>query len=235
MPRSDASKAATGVAGERRDDASALGRRDDRVAMGHPDGLLRRRVVEEPRLFDAHLRPPELGDAGAVDAAAELERHQLRAVTDAERRDPELEQRRIDPRRVVGVDRRRPAAEDERVRVARAHGLGRDRVTDELRVDAALADAPRDQLRVLPAEVDDENRPVLRAGNCRTCASSAAIVRRLFRDRHVVRVRLAQPRRRDADEARPLHLLDRRGAAVAHRLAQRRRRAGGRPGRAAPL
>jgi hypothetical protein len=27
----------------------------------------------------------------------------------------------------------------------------------ELRVDAALADAPRDQLRVLPAEVDDED------------------------------------------------------------------------------
>ena len=163
-PRSADSNAATGVAGDARDDARALGRLDDRVAVGHPDGLLRRRVVEEPRLLDAHLGAPELGDAGAVDAAAELERHQLRAVTDAERRDPELEQRRIDPRRVVGVDRRRPAAQDERVRVARAHRLGRDRVADELGVDAALAHAPRDQLRVLPAEVDNENRPVLRAG-----------------------------------------------------------------------
>ena len=76
----------------------------------------------------------------------------------------ELEQRRIDARRVVGVDGRRPAAQDERVRIAGAHRLGRDRVADELGVDAALAHAPRDQLRVLPAEVDDENRPILLAG-----------------------------------------------------------------------
>jgi hypothetical protein len=32
---------------------------------------------------------------------------------------------------------------------------------DELGVDAALADAPRDQLRVLPAEIDDEDRTLL--------------------------------------------------------------------------
>src|SRR3954471_4868422 len=47
---------------------------------------------------------------------------------------------------------------------------------------------------------------------------SAAIVRRLFRDRHVVRVRLAQAGAGDADELRVLHLRDRRGPAVAHRL-----------------
>jgi hypothetical protein len=34
-------------------------------------------------------------------------------------------------------------------------------VADELGVDAALADAARDQLRVLPPEVEDEDRPVL--------------------------------------------------------------------------
>ena len=144
-----------------RHDARALGSRDDRVAVRHPDRLLGRRVGEQPRLGHLHRRPPELGDAGAVDAAAELERHQLRAVTDAERRDAELEQRGIDARRVVGVDRRRPAAQDERVRVAGAHRLGRDRVADELGVDAALAHAPRDQLRVLPTEVENEDGPVL--------------------------------------------------------------------------
>src|SRR3954471_19279099 len=57
-------------------------------------------------------------------------------------------------------------------------------------------------------------------GNWTTFDGSAAIVRRLFRDRHVVRVRLAQPRRGDAHEARLAHLGDRRGAAVPHRLAQ---------------
>src|SRR3954467_6856285 len=52
-----------------------------------------------------------------------------------------------------------------------------------------------------------------------TTAGSAPIVRRLLRDRHVVRVALAQPGGGDADEARGLHLLDRGRPAVAHRLA----------------
>src|SRR6476646_4260477 len=55
-----------------------------------------------------------------------------------------------------------------------------------------------------------------RSGSGRT---SAAIVRCLLRDRHVVRMALAQPRGSDADELRSLHLLDRRRPAVAHRLA----------------
>src|SRR5712691_3913746 len=57
-------------------------------------------------------------------------------------------------------------------------------------------------------------------GNWTTRDGSAAIVRRLFRDRHVVRMRLAQPCARDAHEPRSFHLLDRGGAAVAHRLAE---------------
>jgi hypothetical protein len=32
---------------------------------------------------------------------------------------------------------------------------------DELRVDTTLPDAARDQLRVLPAEVDDQDRAIL--------------------------------------------------------------------------
>jgi hypothetical protein len=35
-------------------------------------------------------------------------------------------------------------------------------VADQLRVDPALAHAPGDQLRVLAAEVEDEDRPVIR-------------------------------------------------------------------------
>src|SRR5205085_11937406 len=55
-------------------------------------------------------------------------------------------------------------------------------------------------------------------GSWTTFDGSAAIVRRLFRDRHVVGMRLAQACGGDADEAGLLHLLDRRCAAVAHRL-----------------
>src|SRR5436305_13118980 len=57
-------------------------------------------------------------------------------------------------------------------------------------------------------------------GNGTTFDGSAAIVRRLFRDRHVVRMGLAKPRYGDADEPRVLHLVDRRRTAIAHRLAQ---------------
>src|ERR671936_409391 len=49
---------------------------------------------------------------------------------------------------------------------------------------------------------------------------SAAIVRGLLRDRHVVRMALEQSGRGNADELGALHLLDRRRAAVAHRLAK---------------
>src|SRR5437763_16157423 len=51
-------------------------------------------------------------------------------------------------------------------------------------------------------------------------SSGAAVIRRVLRDRDVVRVRLAQPRARDPHEARGLHRLDRRRAAVAHGLAE---------------
>src|SRR5215472_1974378 len=58
------------------------------------------------------------------------------------------------------------------------------------------------------------------AGNWTTFDGSAAIVRRLFRVRDVVWVRLAQPRPGDANERRGLHLVDRRRAAVAHCLSE---------------
>jgi len=50
------------------------------------------------------------------------------------------------------------------VRPAGAHGRRRDGVRDELGVDARLPDAARDQLRVLAAEVDDEDGALLRGG-----------------------------------------------------------------------
>src|SRR3954452_13440894 len=55
-----------------------------------------------------------------------------------------------------------------------------------------------------------------RSGSGRT---SAAIVRRLFRDRHVMGMALAEARRRDPHELRVLHLDDRRRPAVTHCLA----------------
>ena len=107
-----------------------------------------------------------LGDVVRLDGAAEVARHQLHPVTDAERRDAELERCRIEFGRPVGVDRGGAAGEDQRERVARRDLGRREPVADELRVDARLAHAAGDQLAVLAAEVEDEDRPLLRAAAC---------------------------------------------------------------------
>ena len=144
----------------RSDDACARGWRGHRVAVAHPADLLGREIREELAALDGELRLAELGDAGPLDPAAELLRHDLHAVTDAQRRDPEREDARIHLRRAVCVDRGGAARENERQRIAPAHLARADRMRHELRVDAALADSPRDQLRVLAAAVQNEHRPL---------------------------------------------------------------------------
>ena len=117
QPRARSSKAAIGVEGELA--VTSRPRRWSRhgVAMAHPHGLLGREVVEELGVARLELGLAELGGSRALDGAAEVARHELHAVTDAERRDPEREDLRVELRRAVGVDRRRAAGEDQRRRV----------------------------------------------------------------------------------------------------------------------
>ena len=65
---------------------------------------------------------PNSETSGAVDGAAEIARHELHPVADAERRDAEHKDRRVDLGRAVRVHRCRPAGEDERggIRAARS-------------------------------------------------------------------------------------------------------------------
>ena len=165
--------------------------------MAHPHGLLGREVVEELGLVGLELRLAELRRARALDGAAEVARHELHAVADAERRDAEREDLRVELRRALGVHGRRAAGEDERRRVSRGQLRSRQPVTDELRVHARLADTARDELAVLPAEVDDEHGTLLRRGLGRRkrddLRPSAPVVRSVLRDRHAVRMALLQP------------------------------------------
>ena len=170
----------------RSDDACARRRCDDRVSMAHPADLLAGLVAEELAGLTDHLElgTPELGRVGAGDFAAELLRHELHAVADAEHRQPELEQPRIDARGVVGVHRRGPAGEDDGSSLAADRLCRRDRTRHELRVHAALAHSPGDQLSVLATEVEYEHGPgrrlALRRG--RSCLSLGRVQRDL---RHV--------------------------------------------------
>jgi hypothetical protein len=161
----DAVERALGVL-ERRD-RGRLGRRrhgrsrrrgGDRVAVAHPDDLVRLEVAEQhARGLELHLRLAELRDLVRLDRPAELTGHQLHPVADAQRRHPELEDRGVGQRRTVRVDRGGPAREDERERLTRADLVGAEPVRDELGVDARLAHSARDQLAVLPSEVEHQH------------------------------------------------------------------------------
>ncbi len=147
----------------RRGHACSGRRGRDRVAVAHPHELLPRQVVEQgPGLVERDLRLAELRHVVRLHRAAEFESHELHPVADAERGDAELEDLRVGMGRALRVDGGGSAGEHERDRVERAQLLGREAVRHELRVDARLAHAARDQLAVLAAEVQHEHRPLLR-------------------------------------------------------------------------
>ena len=95
-------------------------RLEDRVAVRHPAASARAagRPAAGPCSRTVSSRAAELADLGALDLAAERQREQLHAVTDAQHRDAELEQLRVELRRAVGVHRRRAAGEDQPLRLA---------------------------------------------------------------------------------------------------------------------
>ncbi len=141
-----------------------LRRKRDRVAVAHPGGLFRRLAVEEGALAvgrsarDAHGGRAVLAAPGLGDLAAEGGGHDLEAVADAEHRHAELEDALVELRCAVVVDARRASGEHDARRVLGGHLGRRHCVRHDLGVDVRLANAAGDQLCVLRAEVDDEDR-----------------------------------------------------------------------------
>src|SRR5581483_4074177 len=93
-----------------------------------------------------------------ADFAAELGGDELAAVADAEDRHARGVDRRVDGRRALDVDRGRAAGEDDPLRLAGQHLRHRHVAGDDLGVDVGLPHPAGDQLGVLRAEVDDEDR-----------------------------------------------------------------------------
>ena len=94
---------------------------------------------------------------GRLDLAAELRGERLHAVADAEDGRTGGQQRVADLRRARLAYRLGAAREDDALRRERRDLLGGRVERQDLAVDADFAHAPRDQLRVLATEVDDEN------------------------------------------------------------------------------
>src|ERR671937_2110896 len=99
--------------------------------MAHPTDLVGGQPAEEIRFLRADLPAAELGDARALDTAAEFLRHQVHSVTDAQHGDAEVEDSRVDRGRAFGIDGGGTAGEDERARAASPKRLHRGVVADE--------------------------------------------------------------------------------------------------------
>jgi hypothetical protein len=93
----------------------------------------------------------------ALDLAAELRRHRLLAIADAEDRHAGLPDFVRHARRVLGNDRFRPAGQDDRLRREHGDGLGGVLEGVDFAISAHLAHAAGNQLRHLRAEIDDED------------------------------------------------------------------------------
>ena len=130
----------------------------DAIAVAHPY-LETRAEIREQRIAarQIHLGVAVLAMIGSRDRAAELRRERLHAVADAEHGCAGRNQRIADLRRALLAYRLGATRQDDALRRKRRDRFGGRIVRQDLAVNADLTDAPCDQLRVLPAEVDDEN------------------------------------------------------------------------------
>src|SRR2546430_17674927 len=96
----------------------------------------------------------------ALDLAAELRRHGLLAITDAQYRDARIIDRARRERSIVVQHRCRAAREDHAFRPHCMQRVLRFVEWHDLAVDLLLAHAARDELRHLRTEIDDENLAV---------------------------------------------------------------------------
>ena len=142
------------------DALEAIGQLGHTIAVAHPHGVAAPcpDPVEE-RGFGRRLdlRSAVFGMVAGLDRAAELHRHQLLAIADAEHRDAGLEHGLRRARRTHLRHRGRAAGEDDGFRPYPVEDRLRQLERHDFAVNPGLAYAARNELRDLRAEVDDEN------------------------------------------------------------------------------
>ena len=104
-----------------------------------------------------HFGVAEFVHGAGLDATAELRGHGLHAVADAEHRDAELEHGRRRSRRAGLRDRLGATRQDDAARTEGSHRVVTRVPRVDFAIDAELAHAARDQLRVLRAEIEDQD------------------------------------------------------------------------------
>jgi hypothetical protein len=133
----------------------------DAVAMAHPHRIplaFAPHALEQGRVGDhLDLGAAELPVMALLHLSAELRRHGLLAVADAEHRHPGLEDALRRPRRGVVGHRFRPARQDDALGLHLAKGLFGGLERHDLRIHPLLAHATGNELRHLRAEIDDKD------------------------------------------------------------------------------
>ncbi len=170
-----------------RDRRESRRQRGDLVAVAHPD-VEQTVPVRVAAILDAgeklrmsaraDLRVAELAHAPGLDRAAQLRRHRLHAVADAEHRHALRPHgvgraRRIALGHAVG-----PAREHDALRCEAPHEIVADVVRMNLAVDVRLAQPARDELRVLRAEIENQDPGMGRGGHEISRASRASALHR---------------------------------------------------------
>ena len=133
--------------------------------MAHPDRLDAIETAEQAvGGVEPDARRAVLALAGRQDVAAELARHELRAVADTEDGDATAPYRRVGFRGRLVVHRHRAAGQDDRARPAPFEFGIRRVVRQELGIDVELANPSGDQLGELAPEIEDDHRTGGRRG-----------------------------------------------------------------------
>ena len=144
-------------AGDRvRRGGEALREHSDLIGVAHQADLLGGKTLEQRAgRVDLHRCLAVFARRARRDRPAEAPRRQLCAIADAEHRDAKFEDALVAVRRVVEIDAVRPAGQDDADGVQLLNLFGGQIAGLDDRINAALADAPRDQLLVLSSEIED--------------------------------------------------------------------------------
>src|SRR5579864_8982498 len=129
------------------------------VAVRHPDGKILRKALKQARAagFDGDFGVTVLVLVGRTHFSAEREHHVLQAVADAEHGQAEVEDAGIGDGCVLIVDRRWATGEDDADRGVAADFLERGVAGKDGGEDVQFADAARNELGILGAEVENND------------------------------------------------------------------------------
>jgi len=134
---------------------------------------------EIARVGDGDARVAVLAMGRARDATARQHREDAHPVADAEDGHAEVDDRGVGERRALGVDARGAAGEHDPLGRHCPHAFQWDVVRVNLAIDLLLANTTRDQLRVLAAEIENENHAApLTSAPCRPARAGAPGSRR---------------------------------------------------------